>query len=531
MGKLFAPATALMSRLKFPQRFALITLLFLLPLGYALWAFISTVNYQVNFSQKEVWGNAYMRPLNTLYRDVIEDWLLSQTALQGLHTADPTLQQNQAKIDQDFTTLGNVDAQYGLAFGTTSKFAVLKNNWDEMKVLSQNAERQLKYASLVSGVRGLISTVGDQSNLILDPDLDSYYTMDATLIQLPAMQNTLLDLAVQVDGVLMRRQITAAERAQLTILEGQILKLDDNLTNGSEVAFANNPFGNLRPAIESSRTASRSALNDYLTKLDLNVLQAPSIALSPDSWLESARAALQASYNLWDVQVGQLDVLLNNRVAAYENNRTLALAVSLVALFVVVYMWIGFYRAVMLSVSQLEQTANMLASGNTVAALKMGGRDEMSQRAAAAMNKMADATNQMNSAIEQRTNELTEVSYLLAYMHDGVVITDDNGSIKVLNGTATRMLNTQYDAAVGQPLLGYVRDTRLQETMRAALAAPTQRFAVDVPINNRLISVTVTFVPVEGNTTGLLVMQDVTELRTLQQQQQFAKATNTTIIR
>jgi signal transduction histidine kinase len=105
-----------------------------------------------------------------------------------------------------------------------------------------------------------------------------------------------------------------------------------------------------------------------------------------------------------------------------------------------------------------------------------------------------------------------------------VVITDDQGVIKVLNGTATRMLNTQYDFAVAQPLLSFVRDPRLQETMRAAIAAPTQRFATDVPLNNRLISVTVTFVPVEENKTGLFVMQDVTELRTLQQQQQFARA-------
>ncbi|MEO5951997.1 MAG: PAS domain-containing protein, partial [Chloroflexia bacterium] len=310
-----------------------------------------------------------------------------------------------------------------------------------------------------------------------------------------------------------------------TILEGQILKIDDNITNGANTAFTNNPFGNLKPAIEGSLNASREALNTYLSKLDLNVLQAPSIALSPDSWLDTTRATLTASYAQWDTQIAQLDTLLNNRVSTYSSNRTTSLLVAFAALLLVVYMWVGFYRAVMLSVTNLENAANLLASGTVSAsAINLGGKDEMSQRAAAAMTKMASATTQMNSAMTERTNELTEVSYLLAYMHDGVIITDQQGVIKVLNGTATRMIDTEYDEAISKPLLTFLRDPRLQETMQAAISAPTQRFAVDVSINNRLVSVTVTFVSVENNITGLFVMQDVTELRTLQQQQQFVKA-------
>jgi signal transduction histidine kinase len=254
------------------------------------------------------------------------------------------------------------------------------------------------------------------------------------------------------------------------------------------------------------------------------VLLVPDIALTTDAWLEQTREALRTSYNQWDVQIDQLDVVIGQRVAGFENNRTLALVVSLVALLVVVYMWVGFYGAVMRSVSNLEKAASMLASGNVEGAINLGARDEMSQGAAAAMGKVVAATTQLNTAIEERTSELTEVSYLLAYLHDGVVITDDKGVIKVLNGTASRMLNTQYDLAVTQPLLAFVREPRLQETMRAAAAAPTQRFAVDVALNNRIISITITFVAMEENKTGLFVMQDVTELRTLQQQQQFARA-------
>ena len=35
----------------------------------------------------------------------------------------------------------------------------------------------------------MITHVGDTSNLILDPDLDSFYTMDMTLVALPQTQD------------------------------------------------------------------------------------------------------------------------------------------------------------------------------------------------------------------------------------------------------------------------------------------------------------------------------------------------------
>ncbi len=527
MRLIFGPATALMTRLKFPQRFALITFLFLLPLGYALWAFISTVNYQINLSRKETWGDAYLRPLHTLYRDMTEDWLLSQSALRGLTTNNDALQQNQVKIDRDFDALASVDSLYGSQFGTSPALSALKSDWADVTSLPQNTSRQSKYATTIAGILNLISTVGDRSNLVLDPDLDTYYTKDALLIQLPALQNTIADLAVRVDPILADATLTANQRTELTLLQGQILKYNDNLTKGADVAFANNPMGNLESAVDGPRNQARIALNDFLTILDTKIFQAPTITLSSTSWMEQARNALQASYNQWDVQVAQMDLLLNNRIAGFESNRTIALVITLIALFIVTYMWVGFSRAVMHSVSSLEQTANMLASGNLDSAVSMSARDEISQTAAAAINKMANVTTQLNSAMLQRTSELTELSYLLAYMHDGVVITDDRGMIKVLNGTATRILNTHYDTAISQPILAYVQDARLQETMRAAWVAPGQRFAVDVAINSRLISFVITFVPVEDTKTGLFVMQDVTELRTLQQQQQFAWVSTT----
>ena len=42
-----------------------------------------------------------------------------------------------------------------------------------------------RYTLLVADIRALIDQVGDASNLVLDPDLDSFYLMDTEVRDIP----------------------------------------------------------------------------------------------------------------------------------------------------------------------------------------------------------------------------------------------------------------------------------------------------------------------------------------------------------
>lgn len=50
---------------------------------------------------------------------------------------------------------------------------------------SSSAENSAAYDRLHEAIRMAIVHAGDKSNLILDPDLDSYYLMDAALVAIP----------------------------------------------------------------------------------------------------------------------------------------------------------------------------------------------------------------------------------------------------------------------------------------------------------------------------------------------------------
>ncbi|HST05502.1 MAG TPA: PAS domain-containing protein [Chloroflexia bacterium] len=519
MKTIFAPAAALMSRLKFTQRFSLITVLFLLPLGIALFMLMSRINTDVNFTQKELKGTSYLRAADALMRHTINDWILGLDAVRGLDVNDAALVQNTIAIDADFGVLQSLDGQYGAALHTTQPLALLAAQWNKIKAMPHTVQRQILYRPLVQDIATLIATVGDQSNLVLDSQLDTHYTMQAILVSLPQAQSEIADIGIIGNGVVGARKMFDDQQATLNALATQLLSVYDGLARDAKVAYANNPTGNLQPNVDVLAGAASTSASALVDKLLTGIVQAPLINMSLDTWMAPVHSALDTNYNLWDAQVTQLDALLNARNSADEGTRTLALGLTAAVLLLVIYMWVGFHMAVMKTVKGLEEASLLMATGVSASPelLQSYSRDELGMGVAATISKMASATTQMNSTIQARTSELTEVSILLAYMHEGIIITEADGMIKVLNPAAVRILGTGFDNAVGHSLYTFILDPRFRETMHSALEAPRQRHIVDVALMNRIVSVSITFAPInEGTYEGMLVLQDTTELRTLQ---------------
>jgi two-component system, OmpR family, phosphate regulon sensor histidine kinase PhoR len=105
----------------------------------------------------------------------------------------------------------------------------------------------------------------------------------------------------------------------------------------------------------------------------------------------------------------------------------------------------------------------------------------------------------------------------LANLNDGVVITDEAGTVVRLNAAASRMLGTTSEEAVGQPFVVASRDHDLAGLLNAALAADTSRTAtVAFGRDGRVLETSAQPFSGGGERLGLMVLRDVTELRRLE---------------
>ncbi len=269
MKSLFAPAIALMNSLKYPQKFVLIGLLLLLPLVVVMRSYLQQVNGFVDFAAKEQLGLQYNQPLARFLQQVQQHSALNLVVLNGNIAFKDALKANEQSIATTVTQMDAVDKQLAAGLDLKDEWPTLKKRWETLLAASPTFSLQDnldQHIALDNEILGLLNVVGNNSNLILDPDIDTYYLMDSLIIKLPTASENLAQ--VRSYGLLAteRKSLTPEEKTRLTIVSGSVRSTFDAQFKNLQYVFNYNPplrtelgdqvKASAHPGGESSLTAS-----------------------------------------------------------------------------------------------------------------------------------------------------------------------------------------------------------------------------------------------------------------------------------
>ena len=214
------------------------------------------------------------------------------------------------------------------------------------------------YLGLAADINRLSARFGESSNLILDPDLDTYYLIDATLIKMPEIQKILSEIRLISQKISLRSEALPEESAQLITLSGRLREINNDLAINREVAFENNPQGNLRGKL-SEDLKSFNSVTDLLTK-QLDKLIPPTALVDYSTYVNQSDLVLNLSFKLWDKTVNQLDFLLQIRIDGFLCRWQLISVFMLIILALVIYLFVSFYRYVMQKIFVFHETLNKI---------------------------------------------------------------------------------------------------------------------------------------------------------------------------
>src|SRR5262249_35270555 len=122
------------------------------------------------------------------------------------------------------------------------------------------------HTQVVTAARRLVSRIADESNLILDPDLDSYYTMSVVVLRLPELVATAVELSDSAAAV---RRGPADDSARMTFLleEGAFTATANATMSDAAAAYRGNPSGDLQRNLEMPLGNAQKAVIDYSAAL------------------------------------------------------------------------------------------------------------------------------------------------------------------------------------------------------------------------------------------------------------------------
>jgi PAS domain S-box-containing protein len=309
--------------LRVAHRLLLIYMLSFAAVAYLAYTLVAEKNIAIDFARKELRGIAYA--------DVVRQGLLSMieireaTRLQpGDHNGD------YSSLQERITALAAAEREYGHNLDTA---ALADSLQAEMRQLvaqegSDPAARRLLEARAVDSARQLISRIGDESNLILDPYLDSYYTMSVVMLRLPEAVTDATDLADEAVAVNMPRADSSESRVRFLLKEGAFNATIAGLTSDIGAAFRGNADGKLRRNLEPTLLHAQNAVHDFSRNLRSMAIEHLSADVNSAAVHVMLRRVLGAMDGLWREADIELKRLLQQRIDDFYHRMAVDLGMA-----------------------------------------------------------------------------------------------------------------------------------------------------------------------------------------------------------
>jgi len=274
-----------------------------------------------SFTADERRGVAYLAPLTRLLSASTE----AQSAAVRGRTVDA------AAVRSAVAAVDEVDARLGRTLRTSER-------WNDVRQLVQQRltvpswqppTAYTQYSDVNTKLLALTRTVGDNSRLVLDPAIDAYYVMNASLLRIPEV---LVDSGRYADlSVLFPTGGNDAARAQLAAARNRIATDETDLSDGLLKAFAQTDSSRLAPALTRQLDDFRSAVDAVAPSTSL---LAPVPERSVTDLIANQDALQQATLGLQQASLTALDELLADRAGAQTRTRVIAIAAAAAGLLV-----------------------------------------------------------------------------------------------------------------------------------------------------------------------------------------------------
>ncbi len=354
--------------------------LFLIPQAFQINVILRRAQADISFSAKEQVGTAYLAALWPI-RSGVDRALAENTPLPGAGTLADRLDAV-GKTHQGALDLGRLDQDV---------LAMLRGG------LATQAERQ----KLGETLSELITRVGDKSNLILDPDLDTYYLMSLGVDRLPELSME-ASRGMQAIEMMKRGQLSEPLIAQLRFADvsfenaaksvAQAVRL--SIEGTSDTALK----GRLEPLHADLADKSRRLSEAFRAVSQGLIEQAEPSGVLLDRAIVARGAFRPAIDAFQKIALDELDRLLEARIARHEASRNydIGFVLGFIVLSLSIAIWLA--ATMMRSLYRLRGSLDALTAGDFAAPIAgLHRRDEI--------GGLARSVDRLRGAITTRMQE------------------------------------------------------------------------------------------------------------------------------
>lgn len=322
--------SVLHSRLSIQQRLLLILVMMLLPVGLFASLYWSKVNTDIAFSAKEQRGVEYLQAA----------WPHVAAAAAGQPAPDAS-------------ALTEVAGRYGEEMKTGEAIAAM-----------QTAANGDAATRLGAGLT-LVTKIADGSNLTLDPDLDSYYVMDAVAFKAPNLAKAAFELSGLISAVNGVEGRSFDQGAAIVMANANFQSAAAALGGSLDAAEGASADGSVKANLRNVREAMNDAVAamDAATALTVTAIGAGQ-TVTNGAEVEAARRGVDTALTgLWAASATDLDRLLANRIGGKTSELTTNMIIAGVLLAIVAGLVLSISSGLTARINRLTGVMDSLKDG------------------------------------------------------------------------------------------------------------------------------------------------------------------------
>ncbi len=459
---MWAPGMRFFRRVSFGVKAFCLTLTLFIPLSVLSWGYFTNLAGQIEFSAKERTGVAYaadLLPLLDAAQRMRQSAELKETPDSAASLAAVT-----AKEQEAFSKLKNTDEQIGAELTTTPTWQALQQARDAVQKLGASAPIDQVHAAhgqYLQAILDLAAHVTDDSNLTLDPDIDTYYLMAGFLQTQLAVMADLSEMREIGGQVLTSKTRSADQLKRLNYLNPTQQRQMSAIGQYLDKVVAYN--GDLKDQLV--RKNMDESTSKMLQAVQTDLIDASAFTADPQAFIRTANQAIEAQRDFVANGLPVLDGLIAKRVNGMTSSRTGVIVLLVCSLWMAFYAFYCFFHVTRGGLEEVRSHLVAMTNGDLTTSPKPWGKDE----AASLMNSMADMQRSMReivSHVRAASDEIVTSSSEIA-----------SGAMDLSHRTEQTAANLQRSASSMEQIAATVKQTAASATQAAGIATENSTVA------------------------------------------------------
>lgn len=427
MSLILRPATRMLARFSLAGKMAFIAAVFLLVIALLLGFYLKAQFSSIDFSARERVGVAAIAPTIDV-ADALGNFA-AKSDDASLRSVGAAMNTAAAAIEKPLADLG-----------LGERWGALQRQWQTVSTSETGRTEAVKAFS--AALVAFITDVADVSNLTLDPDIDSYYLMDAAAFRLPGVVDA--GLLIHELGALLtqRGAVSANQRIHMAEAFTAFKAAVDPIATGlDKVAAVNSPIAQELAVARAQLAKTAEALGAVLRE---EVIGADDASVEPGKITTQADHAIESALVLWRASLGKLDAVLERRIDAMYMALWGTLAAVALALVLAVYFFVALRAQMSGAVGRIAAGAERIAKGDLTNDVNPDGADEFSQIAALLNSMRGELASRLDRERAGAVENL-RIRNALDGASTAMMLADADGRILYMNRSVDKLLRDAQD--------------------------------------------------------------------------------------